>query len=308
MELTRNDTNVLKGMAILLMINLHLFARKDIDGLYVSLLWINGVPVEYYIGLLGDACRPIYLFATGYAFFIINKKNQTNFIAKNLKRILKLSINFWIVLIMFVSIGFLMGNSEMFPGSTAKFFSNFFFLSNSYNGAWWFLQIYIIIALLSPILIKVVKRFNIATLIIISGGIYFICYVQFYKNIIDISQYALLGTVVRTICLLGTSQFSFIIGSLFAKEKVYTKIHSKFSEIKFKNTFCIMGISMLIVFHGLIESAIIGPINGILFICFFSLMNKSNIVQKVLTYLSQHSTNLWLTHMFFYSTIFSELT
>ncbi|RKL66429.1 acyltransferase [Salipaludibacillus neizhouensis] len=308
MELSRKDTTILKGMAILLMINLHLFARKDIDGLYVSFFWINDVPVEYYVGLLGDACRPIYLFATGYAFYIVYKKNQETFVLKNFRRILKLSVNFWIVLVMFVSIGILTGQADTFPGSASKFFQNFFFLSNSYNGAWWFLQVYIIITLLSPILIKLVKRYNPIALFLGSGVIYFICYVQFYKNIINVSDYDLLSSTVSMVTLLGTSQLSFIIGSIFAKERIYTKIHNKFSNIEFKNTLCALGIFSLIIFHGIIESAIIGPINGILFVCLFSLMNKSILVQKVLTYLSNHSTNLWLIHMFFYTMFIPQVT
>jgi membrane-bound acyltransferase YfiQ involved in biofilm formation len=37
-------------------------------------------------------------------------------------------------------------------------------------------------------------------------------------------------------------------------------------------------------------------------------MDKSNFIQKVLTFLGNHSTNIWLIHMFFYMSIFPELT
>jgi uncharacterized membrane protein len=34
MEISKNDMNVLKGIAILMMLLLHLFATKDVNGLY----------------------------------------------------------------------------------------------------------------------------------------------------------------------------------------------------------------------------------------------------------------------------------
>ena len=53
---------------------------------------------------------------------------------------------------------------------------------------------------------------------------------------------------------------------------------------------------------------IIAPFTAIAFICFFNLMDKSGFVQKIFTFFGDHSTNIWLTHMFFYMSIFPELT
>lgn len=307
MELSKTDTKHLKGIAILLMVLLHLFARKDVNGLYETLFTINDVPLVYYIGLVGDACRPIYLFVTGYAFYIIMNKSNEAVITNNIKRILKLFINYWIVFLIFVPIGFLIGREQIFSPDITKLILNFVGLSNSYNGAWWFLQVYIIFLLLSPILIKVVAKYNLVTLFLISGAIYFVCYVQRFKNIIDFGDYPLSVEVIRILVLLGTSQLSFILGSLFAKEKIFTKLYCKFHNIKFKNTFCLLGLVSIIGFHGIIESAIIAPINGISIICLYMMIDKNVILQKTLDFISDHSTNIWLTHMFFYSTIFTKV-
>ncbi|MGF9965395.1 hypothetical protein [Bacillus rhizoplanae] len=59
MEISKNDTKMLKGVAILFMLLLHLFCRKEVNGLYDTFLMINGIPLVYYIGLFGDACVPI---------------------------------------------------------------------------------------------------------------------------------------------------------------------------------------------------------------------------------------------------------
>lgn len=308
MEISKNDTKVLKGIAILLMLLLHLFCRKDSDGMYTTFLSLDGVPLLYYLALLGDACRPIYLFLSGYAFYIVINKQRDSILGKNIRRILKLACNYWIVLIIFVSLGFLMGLTNEFPGSVSKFLLNFFMLSNSYNGAWWFIQVYIILVLMSPFIVKFVSKFNPFVILGISGVIYLLSYVQRYKEIISFGDSEILNMIFTSVLLLGTSQFSFLVGMIFAKNKIYSKIHNKFNSIKYKNIICTAGIVSLILFHSIVETAIIAPINGILLVNFILLMDKSALIEKGLTFLSEHSTNIWLTHMFFYMTIFPNLT
>ncbi|MBD1379246.1 acyltransferase family protein [Metabacillus arenae] len=308
MEITKNDTNVLKGLAIILMLLLHLFCRKDIEGFYEVFFKINDVPFIYYISLLGDACRPIYLFLTGYAFYIISNKGNLIF-KKNIKRIFKLMINFWIVFILFIPLAFIMKKRDIFLNiDIGELILSLLGLSNSYNGAWWFIQIYIIIVLLSPFIIRLVRKFNPLILIFISGVLYFISYLQRYREIIDFGDNEIILKIVAVLFLFGTSQLSFLVGAIFAKEKIYSKIHQKFFNIKHKNIFCIMGICIIIGFHSIVESSIIAPINGVLLVFLFTIMNKSTVVENTLSFLSKHSTNIWLTHMFFYMMIFPELT
>ncbi|UOE92241.1 acyltransferase [Alkalihalobacillus sp. LMS39] len=304
MELTKDDSKILKGIAIILMVLLHLFCRKEIEGFYTTYFYINDNPVVYYIGLFGDACRPIYLFVTGYAFyltFIDRDIKQT--INKNMIRIFKLFMNFWIMLLLFLLLSLLLGRIGVF-GSIQEFLLNFTLLDYSYNGAWWFLQIYIIIVLLSPLLIKIAKNTPIALLLPISGIIYVACYLQFYKSVLDFGP---LSIIESQLCLIGTSQFSFFIGALFSKYKWLTKIYNTVHHIKFKNALCMLGVLSLIIFHGFFESAIIAPVNGIFFIVLFSLMTKKGWVTALLQYISSHSTNIWLTHMFFYTMMFPGL-
>lgn len=308
MEISKNDTRILKGVAILFMLLLHLFARKEINGLYETFPIINGVPLIYYIGLFGDACVPIYCFASGYGLFVVQQKEKQPNIIKNYMRIIKLLINFWIILLLFMVVGFLAGKPEAFPRGLGDFLLNFFVLSNSYNGAWWFLQTYIILVFLSPFLVKLVRKYNSIMLLLLFGLIYLVSYIQRIKHVFDFSDDTILNMIVNSIVLLGTSLLPFIIGSIFAKDKIYTKLYNKFYSISYKNLLCFIGIVALVIIHSLYESMIIAPFTAIAFICFFNLMDKSEFVQKLFNFLGDHSTNIWLTHMFFYMSIFPELT
>ncbi|MCJ8009136.1 acyltransferase [Lederbergia wuyishanensis] len=308
MEFTKSDMNMTKGVAILFMLLLHLFCRKEINGLYETFIYINDVPLLYYFSLFGDACVPMYCFASGYGLYTSYKKTENYNVKKNLFRITKLLTNFWIILFLFVAIGFFAGNAEKYPGSITEFSLNFFVLSNSYNGAWWFLQTYIILVLVSPLIFKMIIKYNSFLLLIIVGFIYFVSYVQRIKHILDFSDYPVVLSIVNATVLVGTSLLPFIIGSIFAKEKIYSKFHQKMNGLPHKNTISVIGILLLIVIHSIYESMIIAPITGIIFICFFNVMNKKDRIKKVLNYFGNHSTNIWLTHMFFYMTMFSELT
>ncbi|MCD7033158.1 acyltransferase [Metabacillus sp. GX 13764] len=305
MEISKNDMKMLKGVAILLMLLLHLFCRKEVNGLYETFPLINNVPLIYYIGLFGDACVPIYCFASGYGLFVSYKKQYKS---KNFPRLFKLLINFWIILILFVGIGLLLGKFEAFPGGVNGFILNFFLLSNSYNGAWWFLQTYVILVFISPVLFKLVLKYSTISILLITAAIYLVSYIQRIKHVVDFGDSLLLGTISNSLVLVGTSLFPFILGTIFAKNRVYSKIYSKIYNISYKNILCATGIIALIIIHSVYESMIIAPFTALTFICIFTLMNKSTIVQKTFAFFGEHSTNIWLTHMFFYMSIFPSLT
>ena len=73
MELTREDTKMTQGLAIILMVLLHLFCRKG-DLPYTPLLYIGDTPLVYYIGLASDCCVLIYAFCSGYGHYVSSEK------------------------------------------------------------------------------------------------------------------------------------------------------------------------------------------------------------------------------------------
>jgi surface polysaccharide O-acyltransferase-like enzyme len=307
MEISKRDMSILKGVAILFMLLLHLFCRKEVNGLYEIFPTVHGIPLVYYIGLFGDACVPIFCFASGYGLFVSFNNEPKTIMKKNLARILKLLIKYWIILVLFVTVGYLAGKTDLYPGNPINFLLNFFVLSDSYNSAWWFLQTYIILVLLAPLLLKITKKYNSNVLLIISGIIYFVSYIQRIKHVFGFDGNIFLNAIVYSIVLAGTSQLPFIIGSIFAKETIYSKLYNKFHNLPFKNTICLSGILVLAILHARYETLFIAPFTAIAFICLFNLMKKSNLLQKALAFLGNHSTNMWLTHMFFYMTIFPSL-
>lgn len=307
MELSKEQIKITKGVAILFMLLLHLFCVKSYEGLYTPLIFIGDVPLVYYLALFGDCCVAIYCFCSGYGLMISYEKNRKEYLRKNLIRIFRLYINFWIILFIFVVVlGFITGRSNEYPGSFETFLLTFTAISPGYNGAWWFFTTYIILVLTSPFINNIIKKHNVYGILLISFIFYFLAYIQRIKGVIVLEN-EVLNWVIRQLALFGTSQFPFIIGGIFAYRRIYSKIYNISERIKYKNALGILVVISMVIAHGFVESLFVAVFTGIVFICAFNIMDKPRWFNNLLDYLGNHSTNMWLIHMFFYMIYFKKL-
>lgn len=166
----------------------------------------------------------------------------------------------------------------------------------TYVGAWWFLQTYVILILLTPLLIKGVKRYSSIVVFTLSLVIYFIAYYFRMMNPITTNIF-IIDWISNILVLLGTSQFTFIIGMLFYKYKIVTKLRTKLG----RNNLYGLGIILLcFVSRFFVKSMIVAPFTAIIFIIGFSLLRFNQVVEKIFVYFGNHSTNIWLVHMQYY--------
>ena len=307
MELTKSQIKSTKGIAILFMLLLHLFCTKAYEGVFTPILFIGDVPLIYYFALFGDFCVAIYCFCSGYGLFLSCENNSRNYNRNNIIRILKLYINTWIVLLLFIIVlGLITRNPSVYPINIKTFLLTVTLINPGYNGAWWFLTTYVLLVMVSSIINKIVKKYDTAVIIFISFIIYIIAYVQRIKGVLYFDN-VILNYIVRQLALLGTSVFPYIIGAIFAYKNIYSKVYTVVYKFKYKNIIIIALISLMIVAHGIIQTLFIAVFTGITFICLFNLLDKPHWINKLLLYLSSHSTNMWLIHMFLYSIYFRKI-
>lgn len=307
-ELTKKDTNMTKGLAIVFMVLLHLFCR--VDDLPYECLKIGGVPLVYYIGLFADQCVAIYCFCSGYALELISEKynNAKDYYKNRAKSVFSLLLNFWIVLVLFSILGLIFDKTGTIPGSLKDFLLHFFLLSKSYNGAWWFVLTYILLVFLSRPLFQIVNKAHPIIVNIVALGIYFVAYIQRFKGYLHFDIPAI-DWIITQIALLGTSLLPFVWGMYFYKYKVFSKVREFISK-HFKNwqfalISCIIVFAMIIG-HGIFQSLIVAPFTGTVTIVLFNVVNKGKYINAVFNFFGNHSTNIWLTHMFFYSVLFKD--
>ena len=174
LNLTIADTNVLKGIALLLLLLHHMVYDKiglfDDIQVYKSLYLVNE------LGKFGKLCVAIFVFLSGYGLTKQLDKNKYIKIGEFYKRrFSKLYLNYWFIWLIFVPIGILFFGrtfdvvyvNHIWP----KFIIDLFGLSHAfgfygYNATWWFYSCIIILYLLFPYLYMLLPKYKIVLILI----------------------------------------------------------------------------------------------------------------------------------------------
>lgn len=305
-ELTTEDTQMAKGLAILAMVALHLFCRLD-HLPYQPLIFVGSVPLVYYLGLFGDMCVSIYCFCSGYAHYLLYMKNHSIYQNRIPVKALRFLTNYWIIVLLFSGVGLVFDKTHTIPGSLADFLGNILLYHQSYNGAWWFVVTYLILLLASPLIAFIIQRIPAIPMLLASGAIYCIAYL--FRYVFSwVVQNAILQWLWTQLVLFGTSQFAYVVGMIFRKYRVISRL--KKAQTMYDQAFIrglLYGIPILLfLVHCRIQTVAIAPITGILTLVCFFLWEKPRWIQRFFLFMGKHSTNIWLCHMFFYAVLFKD--
>lgn len=300
MDITKQDSKKLKGVAILSMLMLHLFCRTE-NLPYTPLLWLGNTPLIYYFGLFGDICVAIYCFVSGYAHYLQLAKTEVRFRWKHLLRFL---ITLWVIMVVFSLAGILTGNSAI-PGSVIDFLLNGLTIKNSYNGAWWYANTYILLVALQPFSCKYVEHCPAWLVMLSTLAFYIVGYsIRFWGW--GTCNSTFLSWVITHIGLLGTSYFPYAIGMLFCKKRVICVLRQRVASCKARNIyfFTAMTFACMIIMHGFVQSLFVSVITATVTIILLCVCPLPRWATGLLCYFGEHSTNIWLVHMFFYTVLF----
>ena len=297
LNFTKKHTQIAKEVAILLMLAHHLFAfpaRIYVEQGYISMLSIRGYNIEYIIGRFGSLCVAIYLFLSGYGIYMIIQKKGIFTLKDAFKRVKNMYINYWIVFIIFIPLGFIFFNKNF---NIREFLLNLVGLSSSYNGEWWFFRLYIELILVVPLL-KIVVSDNVFKSLINITGLVILSKVLI---IIPSIKYITSSIIYEDITDLLYFQGSFCMGYICAKFDIYSEVIKQFIKYKIDNKFIyiLLSISVVVIRCIIGNRAIIDFILAPIFIFAMVNMLYNSVVHKLFITLGKHSTNMWLTHSFF---------
>lgn len=313
MELGKKDTRMSQGVAILAMVSAHLYVQKGAEVHGSPLIWVSeGVPLIYYLGFLGGICLPFYCFCTGYALFLqFNQMELKEFLKKTYFRLFKFLVHFWVICIIFSIVGLIFDQDRWVPGNIYRFLCNFFLMEHTYNGAWWFASTYVAFILLSPLFLKLAKKADSRVLFIVFAIIfcgYYLCKVMRLFEA-DPQEYYWKGFLLRKLSDLWYVLFFYIVGMLFAKEKTISRIRNWWERTTGEKGNFYLFIIAAVTTLAVCVIEISGTVFFYAIFCFiyFHLWKKPAYVEKFFLFFGEHSTNIWLVHMFFYLYIFRDL-
>lgn len=309
MAFDKRQTNIAKGIAILLLLWHHLFfdtpERYD---KFVSVFIHENVPIECSVAPLFKVCVAIFLLLSGYGLFISYKKYSSEYGTLSSKDILKKDITyvknhllklmsgFWFIYIIFVTMGFLFGRNpvEVYDGNVLYFLVDFLGLSGLFgtpifNATWWFMGLIIPIYLLYPLIHKI---FNYCPelLLVISFALQ-LCY--FISEFNGIRLYL----------------FSFVLGMYTLTRNLMDRCYVVLDTL-FKRIFTLVIFLLIVVFYKCTVFFYSLEIDGlvaldIVMICFL-ILSQIPILSTVLEFLGTHSGSIFMFHTFIYYYYFEK--
>jgi len=277
--MTKDTSVCLKGLAILMMLWLHLFSCGDF-GFATQMRKVCSM------------CVPIYIFLSGYGLYTIMQVKGYE-CQSSWKRILRLYINFWIVLLLAYPFGCLL-NPDLFM-NLQSLLLNATGICDSFNGAWWYLTPYCILVLISVPCFRWLSGASV-TAEVVSGIILLVLHIVAYllKDYIP-DDTAFIPGVCKAIVNTVYLALMFMCGALYAKHDII----SKFGFAR-KNGIAIIAILALCILKlQLGASALLHTPFVLLIIPLFATMRLNLWVKKFLMFFGVHSTNMWLCHYFF---------
>lgn len=299
LALTRQDTSVMKGIAICAMLCHHLygFSPDGVEPYSGVLTWL---------GVLGKVCVALFLFCSGYGL-AANYKPQSilddiKFVAK---RLVKFYANYWVIFLIFVPITVFACHRPLTDayGADANIywclFKDILGLQgfDSYNITWWFNLMIIILYLIFPLLYRT-AQYAPWLVLLIGLGVMRMAY-HLPHNSMDIF----------------TSQFAFVAGLVWQLyENKFTKVTAWMVEHKY--TFAICSLVLTIFFIALRMWPIIPSwkgtridpfLTGSFALVVISIGRYLPRTSGVFAFLGKHSMNIYMMHTFFNSFYCKEL-
>lgn len=292
--MSRQESQLLKGIAILLMIFSHLFYLTGNVNLCANYLYVNSTPLVQY---LSQAANPVafFLILGGYGMYKVYVKGDRH----RWSRVLKLYIHYWMTLIVFVGIGFFM-YPDRYPGTIVKMIDNVTAFYPTYNSEMWFLLPYVVLALLAPILFKYTASIRWWMIVSVTFFIHLCtCYC--------ISRY---GTrflyherLIYNPLLVFHFMFDFFLGAMAARENFFEWLKRKTSKISHRSLMACLLIIILVAircefkyFYGY----------AFLIIAAVTLVNIPRIVSRTLVALGNRSMDMWMIHTWFSCYLFHD--
>lgn len=228
---------------------------------------------------------------------------RDGFYKNRLKGLLVVLCDYWLILCIFSIVSIAAGQSEFMPGSIRKFVMNALTLENSYNGAWWYMFAYTVLVICSPVLLKAVERYHLLAVLVTGFAVY--CAAYYARFSVKTDNWLLIKFGP-----LGMTIFEYLIGAVCYKNKFLTWIRERWRKLPTAVRWSAATIFMVGMLYGrtkIVPSLFVAPVTGSIIMGLFVLWRKPKWIENVFLFVGSHSTNIWLTHMFFYLVLFHNL-
>lgn len=283
--MSKEKSTFIKGIVILMMLFLHLFNGQHTE-LCENFVYIAGKPLALWIV---GACGPVsfFLLLSGYGLAYTYEHGGISFLKQG-KRILKLYIHYWVVLLIFLSIGYYM-RPAVYPGSLSVFLANLTGWSCSYVAEMWFIFPYMLVCMASKYIIRFIDRIGnlkaaLITLCIYIGTCFLISRygeLYFYNNMLAYQP-----------LLFFHFLYDFTMGVVLYRATIEVKLNFPV----WKTLLCIF---LLVIVVCIVNSAAIYPVYVPLLVVLLNSLPYPQWLEQLLTEVGRKSMAMWMIHPWF---------
>lgn len=150
--LSKNNTEIIKGIAILLMLFHHLFGFPEwlTDGIKYIGIPLRANTLECVIGKFGHICVALFAFITGYGMYFSYKKG--NIFRKTVKKGVAFLVSYWLIIFaIIVPISLALGKTDL---NVRNFLLNMFGIENDFVAFAWYVRFYLAVLITLPFFYK----------------------------------------------------------------------------------------------------------------------------------------------------------
>lgn len=288
----KEETQIIKGLAILLMLFHHLFNSNGISPQVTTFFFIDDLPLVH---VLSGAFNPInfFLICGGYGLYYVYKRGEDQ---HRYSRIFKLYIHYWLILLIFVTIAHFVSNSNLYPGNYVNIIYNITGLDTTWNAECWFLLPYVVLSMFSEFIFRIFDRFKIRYVVfsvfiihLMRGGMLYICG---SSEFLDNPFLNLLFLCLKFI-------FPFTIGAMMCRSNGFDKIRVIICNIHscYRQIVLITSLLVLISIRCIINAW--DPLYCLLFIIIILNLKRYPVIDKILIKLGRVSMEMWLIHSWY---------
>ncbi|MCC8100110.1 MAG: acyltransferase [Clostridiales bacterium] len=309
---SRQDTNICKGVAILMMYVHHLFYSSDTRGMEQVVFWLGS---ESQVVLFARACKlcvAVFVFLTAYGTTLsygqkCGKERVADWFAYSRRRYFSLMTGFWIVYADSQIISFFTARTRVSIYGESPVMRWFYtildalgladaFGTPTYNATWWYMSLAVLLVFCMPPIIALVKRLSWST-------------IPIAILVPRLCEWDMSTTMLRYLLVI-------IVGVLAAEHHLFERLLVWFRGLRCRAAFwcffpvcvAIVGFLMWFICKKGYASMLEAP--AVFLLCFagYAYLSVIPLVKNILAFLGKHSMNMFLTHTLIKAYFFNEFS
>lgn len=296
--MSKEYTLYIKGIAILMMVYLHLFKFVDWDMNLFHVIEIADKPLLYHLSRFCNPV-PIFLMLSGYGLYATYQKRGNT---APIKRVKNLYLHLWFIYLILLPIACYV-RPDMYLGGNILII-NAISYKCSYIGEQWFLLPYILLMVFSKYIFRLFDRYTQWTLIATTFIIYIITtFTLKFVGPTILGQYMFLYNPFLSFHML----FAFTLGYLAKKNEWMEKFGVVLKKMRLnRNTTVLMAIVLVCTFAVIAAHGSFDVLIAFALVMLFAQLSYGKVSAAIVSYLGRHSMNIWLIHTWFCYRLFHD--